>query len=248
MDRLIYTAMSGARQFMEQQATVAHNLANVNTTGFKAQFDTFKAVPVGDSEKSLVTQVISETVGSDFTKGNVQQTGRVLDVAIEGDGWLTVQNSQGVEALTRSGNLKIADNGLLQTASGLTVVGEHGPINISGDNQIIIDKDGVVSFVTPPGGSIQTQTIIDRLKLVKVDDQLLIRGGDGLFYNKQAAEYVGSDQDVKVLSGFLESSNVNVVDGMVRMLNMSKQYDMQMEMIKTANTNDSRCGQIMSLS
>lgn len=239
--------MSGARQFMEQQATVAHNLANVNTTGFKAQLDTFKAVPVGDPAKSLATQVVSETVGSDFSKGNVQQTGRVLDIAIEGDGWLAVQNAQGNEAYSRAGNLKIAENGLLQTASGLTVMGEHGPITVTADTSIVIDKDGVVSYAVP-GGSIQTQTILDRLKLVKIDDKLLNRGADGLFYSQQAAEAVASDPDVKVLSGFLESSNVNVVDAMVRMLNMSKQYDMQMELIKTANTNDSRSGQIMSLS
>jgi len=246
MDQLIYTAMTGAKQFMEQQATVAHNLANVNTTGFKAQFDALRAVPVGNPSFPISTQVIDETVGSDFSKGNVLQTGRSLDIAIEGDGWLALQNHQGQEAYTRAGHLKISENGLLQTASGMIVQGENGPITIPTDTSVIIDKDGTVSYAIP-GGSIQTQTVIDRLKLVKFDNKDLLRGDDGLFYAGYQTEAAQSDPNLKVLSGFLESSNVNPVDAMVRMLNLSKQFDLQMEMLKNAQTNSAKSSQIMNL-
>ncbi len=246
MDSLIYTAMTGAKQFMEQQATVAHNLANVNTTGFKAQFDALRAVPVGDSNFPATTQVIDETVGSDFSKGNLLQTGRNLDIAIEGDGWLALHNHHGREAYTRAGNLKISENGLLQTASGMIVQGENGPITIPADTAVIIDKDGAVSYAVP-GGSIQTQTVIDRLKLVKLENKDLLRGDDGLFYASYQAQSPQADPDIKVLSGFLESSNVNPVDAMVRMLSLSKQFDLQMEMLKNAQTNSAKSSQIMSL-
>ena len=98
-----------------------------------------------------------------------------------------------------------------------------------------------------PGGSIQTQTIIDRLKLVKFDNNDLARGDDGLFYASVQAEPVQADPNLKVLSGFLEASNVNPVDAMVRMLSLSKQFDLQMEMIKNAQTNSAKSSQIMSL-
>lgn len=246
MDQLIYTAMTGVKQFMEQQATVAHNLANVNTTGFKAQFDALRAVPVGNPKLPTTTQVIDETVGSDFSKGNLLQTGRTLDIALEGDGWISVQNRDGREAYTRAGNLKITENGLLQTASGMIVQGENGPITIPVDTNVVIDKDGAVSYAVP-GGSIQTQTVIDRLKLVKFDNKDLARGDDGLFYASIQAEPPQSDPNLKVLSGFLESSNVNPVDAMVRMLSLSKQFDLQMEMLKNAQTNGAKSSQIMSL-
>jgi flagellar basal-body rod protein FlgF len=174
------------------------------------------------------------------------QTGRSLDIAVEGDGWIAVQNRDGREAYTRAGNLKITENGLLQTASGLIVQGENGPISIPADTSIVIDKDGAVSYAVP-GGSIQTQTVIDRLKLVKFDNKDLARGDDGLFYASIQAEPVQSDPNLKVLSGFLEASNVNPVDAMVRMLSLSKQFDLQMEMLKNAQTNGAKSSQIMSL-
>src|ERR1700751_6496519 len=134
MDRLIYTAMSGATQTLEQQAVVANNLANTSTTGFRAQLATFRAVPMGFGDGSSInddttrTFVLSSTPGSDFTPGPIQQTGNPLDVAVQGPGWLAVQSADGNEAYTRQGNLHVDENGQLVTAGNLPVVGSGGPI------------------------------------------------------------------------------------------------------------------------
>src|SRR5947209_4946645 len=127
MDRLIYTAMTGAKHILEQQATVSNNLANATTTGFRAQLDSFRAVPVLGGAMPTRAFVVDSTVGADMAPGAIQQTGRDLDVAVQGKGWLTVQLEDGTEAYTRNGNLKLDENGVLQTQDGLNVLGDGGP-------------------------------------------------------------------------------------------------------------------------
>src|ERR1700690_2972529 len=145
MDRLIYTAMTGAKQALEQQATTANNLANVNTTGFRAQLDQFRAVPVvGDGILSTRAFVIDSTVGSDFNTGTIQQTGRNLDVAVQGPGWIAVQAPDGSEAYTRNGSLQLNENGELQTSAGAPVLGDGGNISVPPGSQLSIAKDGTV--------------------------------------------------------------------------------------------------------
>jgi flagellar basal-body rod protein FlgF len=147
-DRLIYTAMSGATQALEQQAIVANNLANTSTTGFRAQLETFRAVPMSFGDGSTVndqttrTFVLSSTPGADETPGPIQQTGNPLDVAVQGDGWLSVQTADGSEAYTRGGNLHIDQNGQLVNATNLPVLGTGGPISVPPGAQITIGKDG----------------------------------------------------------------------------------------------------------
>jgi flagellar basal-body rod protein FlgF len=169
MDRLIYTAMTGAKQVLEQQATVTHNLSNVSTTGFRSQLDTFRAVPVVNAALPTRTFVVDSTVGTDFRAGPFQQTGRDLDVAIQGKGWLAVERADGSEGYTRAGSLKINENGVLQTQSGLNVLGDGGPISIPPDVHVTIAKDGTISSVE--SGSRPGQTIqVGRLKLVNPDE------------------------------------------------------------------------------
>ena len=144
MDRLIYTAMSGAKQILEQQATVSNNLANVSTNGFRAQLDTFRAVPVVSNGLPTRTFVVDSTVGSDFRAGSLQQTGRALDVALEGQGWLAVERADGSEGYTRGGSLKVNENGVLQTQNGLNVLSDSGPITIPPDVVLSIAKDGTM--------------------------------------------------------------------------------------------------------
>ena len=141
MDRLIYTAMTGAKHALEQQATATHNLANAGTTGFRAQIDSFRAVPIVGEGLPTRTFVVDATVGSDFTSGPIQQTGNSLDVAVQGDGWLTVQMDDGSEAYTRNGALKISENGILQTQSGMTIAGDGGPISIPPNVTLTIGSD-----------------------------------------------------------------------------------------------------------
>jgi len=245
MDRMIYTAMTGAKHILEQQATTAHNLANATSTGFKAQVDSFRAVPVVGDGLATRAFVVDATVGADFNPGPIQSTNRDLDVAIQGKGWLAVQRADGSEGYTRNGSLKVSENGILQTASGLTVMGDGGPISIPPDVTISIAKDGTVSSVsnnTLPGPA----NAIGRLKLVNPPETNLVRAEDGLFVTKDGnpAEV---DANVNVVSGALESSNVNVIDAMVTMISLARQFETQMKLVQSAENNASKASQLFSL-
>ena len=245
MDRLIYTAMSGAKHILEQQATTAHNLANASSTGFRAQIDAFRAVPVVGEGMPTRAFVVDATVGADFTDGPIQRTGRELDVALQGKGWLAVQSADGSEAYTRAGALKLSENGVLQTAAGLPVQGEGGPIAVPPGVSVAIASDGTVSTIstdTKPGPA----TVLGRLKLVNPPEQSLLRGGDGLFRQKdgKAAE---ADPAVKLASGALEGSNVNPVEAMVNMISLARQFETQMSLLKNAESNAGKATQILAL-
>ncbi len=245
MDRLIYTAMTGAKHILEKQATTANNLANTNTTGFRAQIDSFRAVPVVSEGLPTRTFVVDSTVGSDFTPGAMQHTGRSLDVAVQGPGWLAVQLPDGSEAYTRHGALKVSENGILQTSAGVNVQGEGGPIAITPDVSITIGRDGTVSAIangTKPGAS----TELGRIKLVNPPTQDLVRGEDGLFRLRDGRE-ADADASVMVAGGTLEGSNVNMVDAMVDMISLARQFEMQMSLMKNAENNAAKAGQILAL-
>lgn len=244
MDRLIYTAMTGAKHILEQQATTAHNLANATSTGFKAQVDSFRAVPVISEGLPTRAFVIDSTVGADFNPGSIQVTGRELDVAIQSKGWLVVQRADGSEGYTRNGSLKVSENGVLQTATGLTIMGDGGPISIPPDVAISIAKDGTISTVTNgtlPGPS----NTIGRLKLVNPPETDLVRSSEGLFVLKSGRAEV--DVNVNVISGSLESSNVNVVDAMVTMISLARQFETQMKLIQNAENNANKASQLLSM-
>jgi flagellar basal-body rod protein FlgF len=246
MDRLIYTAMTGAKHALEKQATISNNLANATTTGFRAQIDQFRAVPVQGAELATRAFVVDATTGSDFRAGPIQQTGRDLDVALQGEGWLAVQAGDGSEAYTRQGSLKLDENGVLQTQTGLNVVGDGGPLSIPPGRNIAMARDGTITLV--PNGSAPTGvTSVGRLKLVNPPVGDLVRGDDGLFRMKDGNP-AEADTKLKVLGGALESSNVNVVDEMVNMISVARQFDMHMKMLQYAETNDNKATQLLSMS
>jgi len=245
MDRLIYTAMTGAKQIMEQQTTVSHNMANVGSTGFRAQVDTFRAVPVEGKGLPTRTQVVDDTIGADFSEGTIRQTGRILDVAVQGAGWIAVQTPDGKEAYTRAGALKVSPNGILQTEGGLNVRGDSGPIAIPFETSLLIGKDGTVSSLVP--GSIpETMAVLGRIKLVNPPADSIKRGDDGLF-RSNTDKPVAADPKVTLLGGALEDSNVNVVDCMVRMISLGRQFDMNMSLLKNAQDNATKASQILNL-
>ncbi|MBC3909941.1 MULTISPECIES: flagellar basal-body rod protein FlgF [Undibacterium] len=246
MDRLVYTAMTGAKHILEQQATVTHNLANVTTTGFRAQLDSFRAVPVKSDGLPTRAFVVDATVGTDFSTGGMQITGRELDVAVQGKGWLAVEMPDGSESFTRHGSLKISENGILQTQSGLNLVGDGGPITIPPDMAIAIAKDGTVSAI-PSGTKPNAVQVIGRLKLVNPPEDNLVRGDDGLFKTKDGTA-VDADPAVGVAGGMLENSNVNVVESMVNMINLARSFEMQMKVLQNAENNATKAGQILTLS
>ncbi|HQT34624.1 MAG TPA: flagellar basal-body rod protein FlgF [Thiobacillus sp.] len=245
MDRLIYTAMSGAKHALEQQATTSHNLANATTTGFRAQIDQFRAVPVQGAIVDTRAFVVDSTTGSDFRGGAIQHTGRELDVAVQGDGWIAVQAADGTEAYTRNGSLKLDENGVLQTGSGLTVMGDGGPLAIPPGRNLAVAKDGTISLV-PDGSTATGLTSIGRMKLVNPPQAELVRGDDGLFRLK-TGDAANADPKVTVISGALESSNVNVVDEMVNMISLARQFDMHMKLLQHAESNDGKAAQLLSM-
>jgi len=245
MDRMIYTAMTGAKHILEQQATTSHNLANATTTGFRAQVDQFRAVPVQGAALATRAFVVDSTTGSDFRGGAIQHTGRELDLAVQGQGWLAVQAADGTEAYTRNGSLKINENGLLQTPGGLNVLGDGGPLSIPPGRNVAVAKDGTVSLV-PDGSAATGLTSIGRLKLVNPPRAELTRSDDGLFRMKNGSS-ASADPNVSVISGSLESSNVNVVDEMVNMISLARQFEMQMKLLQNAESNDGKAAQLLSV-
>ena len=245
MDRMIYVAMSGAKQMLEQQSVVANNIANASTTGFRAQMSAFRAAEVFGEGAATRAFVVDSTTTADFTPGAIQHTGRDLDVAVEGAGWIAVQTASGGEAYTRNGSLQVNVNGVLQTRNGLSVLGDGGPIAIPADTRITVGGDGTVSTV-PTGNTQATQvTAIGRIKLVNPAEAELVRGDDGLFRLKNGAP-AEADAKVKLQGGSLESSNVSVVESMISMISISRQFDMQMKILQNADSNDRQASQLLS--
>ena len=245
MDRLIYTAMTGAKHVFMQQAGTANNLANASTVGFKAQEQRFRAVPVQGEGMPTRAFVVDASVADVFDEGPVIFTGRNLDVSVQGRGWLAVQLPDGSEAYTRGGSLDTDVNGVLRTKGGLAVMGGGGPINIPPDNTIEIAEDGTISVV-PTFGNRNGASSIGRLKLVNPDEADLVRGADGLFRLRDGQAAPASER-VKVAPGSLEGSNVNVTDAMVNLISLSRQFEMQIKMLQTADQNAQRADQLLSL-
>jgi flagellar basal-body rod protein FlgF len=245
MDRLIYTVASGTKHILEQQATTSNNLANVSTTGFRAQLDTFRAVPVNSDGLPTRAFVVDNTVGSDFSAGALQVTGRDLDVAVKGKGWIAVQMPDGTEAYTRNGAFELSQNGILQTANGLTVAGENGPITIPPDTRVAVGTDGTVSTLsttTVPAAP----TVLGRIKLVNPTESELVRGDDGMFRLKDGGS-AQSDPAVAVAGGALEGSNVSAVDAMVDMITLARSFETQMSLLKNAENNAAKATQLLAL-
>jgi flagellar basal-body rod protein FlgF len=243
MDRMIYTAMTGALHTLNQQATVSHNLANASTTGYRAEADAFRAVPIYGDGLPTRAFVVDSTTGVDFTLGPIQQTGRNLDVAVQGSGWITVQLENGTEAYTRRGDLQVNANGILQTGNGHNVKGDAGIITIPPNSRITIAKDGTVSAV-PITPLPNTVVIVDRIRLVNPPENQLEKGKDGLFRQKEGGEAL-ADAKVFLTSGALEGSNVNLVHEMVSMISLSRQFDMQMKILESAEHNSQQASEIM---
>lgn len=245
MDRLIYTAMTGASHVLQQQAAVSENLSNASTPGFRAVLNTFRAVPLVGEGLPTRTFVVDSTAGADFTPAAYQATGRELDVAVQGPGWIAVQGPDGKEAYTRNGSFQVTPNGVLQTRTGLNVLGDGGPITIPPDTEVTFAKDGTLSTV-PSGAQPTSVVVVGRLKLVNPEPAQLDRGGDGLFRLKDG-NTAPADNNVEVVPGSLEGSNVNTVEAMVNMISLARKFDMQMKMLQTADSNARQASQIMNV-
>lgn len=235
MDKVLYTAMSGAKQTMLAQAANNNNIANISTPGFRADYAQFRSMPVyGPGYPSRVF-AMTENSGSDFAIGSVNATGNSLDIAINGGGWIAVQTPDGGEAYTRAGNLRITTEGNLLAGNGFPVLGDGGPIVLPPVNRIEIGEDGTIS-VSPLGEEGNSLEIVDRIKLVNPANNEMQKGVDGLMHTKDGNE-LPADASVKIVSGMLESSNVNMAEALVNMIDLSRQFEMQVHVMRDAEKN-----------
>ena len=248
MDRLIYTAMTGASQTLNRQAAVAHNLANVSSTGYRAEEHRLRAVQVQSNAmpKGLPTRafVVDASTHTDYASGPMVVTGRPLDMAVQGPGWLAVQMPDGSEAYTRNGSFELNVNGLVQTRNGLSVQGDGGPVTIPPDVKISVGVDGTIS-VLPESGAQNTVSVVGRFKLVNPPQADLVRGEDGLFRLRDGSA-APTDESIKIAPGALEGSNVNPAEQMVTMISLARQFEMQMKMLSMADANDRSATQLMT--
>lgn len=244
MDKLLYIAMSGAKQNMQALSINANNLANAKTTGFKA--DLAQARSMQAFGEGLPSRVFSmtERASQNFDSGSILHTGRSLDIAIEGEGFFAVQAEDGQEAYTRGGHFRLTETGALETNDGELVIGEDGPITLPLPvNNIQISRDGTI-MVQPVGAPSSVQEEVGRIKLVNPDTRLVDKGNDGLFRAKNGGQLI-ADVSVNVLGGALESSNVNPINEMTDMIALQRQFEMQLKMMKTAEEIDSSASSLL---
>ena len=244
MDNLLYIAMSGAKENMNALAVRSNNLANASTIGFKADFENARAMQAYG--EGLPTRVFSmaEEPGQNMSSGAIETTGRELDVAVKGDGWIAVEDSDGNEAYTRMGSLVLDQDGTLRTSDGRAVLDDSGEhIELPALSKIEINQDGTVGG-RPDGEGSEVFEEYQRIKLVNPEKTAMYRGTDGLFRLKSGATAEESDS-VRLINGALESSNVNVVDEMTSLIRIQRQYDMQVKRMSTAKEMDESQNQLL---
>jgi flagellar basal-body rod protein FlgF len=248
MDNFVYVAASGARETMLAQANNANNLANASTTGFRNDLLMARSALVVDPSRNMTTRIFGmmETSGIDFSEGTINTTGRELDVAVNGQGWIAVLASDGSEAYSRRGDLRVDQFGQLVDGAGSQIMGKSGPIALPPFSQLEVGADGTISIVAV-GETPNTLSEIDRIKLVNPGREMLVKNEDGTIRTREGEE-IDADPAVSLLSGSLESSNVNTVESMVRMIELSRQFESHIKMMKTAEELNQSSVQLMSMS
>src|SRR5579864_4888266 len=183
--QLVYLAMSGLNATMDRMTSATNNLANASTTAFKAQQPVFQAQPLYGQGLPDRVDVASAQDTANFKAGPIEGTGRDLDVAIKGQGWIGVQATDGSMALTRNGSLAISGTGVLQTSDGNPVLGKGGaPITLPPLQKVTIGADGTISGVAVGQTPDQVATL-NRIMLVNPPTAALSRRTDGLFADQQ---------------------------------------------------------------
>lgn len=247
MDRAVYIAMTGAKNNMLAQTSHSNNLANARTYGFKADWAQARAIPVWGEHHPSRAYALTERPASDFNDGALIQTGNELDTAVTGDGFFAVIDAEGQEAYTRRGDFSVSPFGELINGSGQQVIGEGGPIVLPPFQKVEIAADGTIS-IRPPGAGPNEMAAIDILKLVNPNFQNFEKGTDGLFRPKEGPPVLENDPLLSVISGFVESSNVNSVHELTNLLSLNRQYETQIKMMKTADEISRSSERILQLS
>lgn len=245
MDRAIYIAMNGAKQIHLAQASNTNNMANAATTAFKADLAQFRSQPVFGPVYPSRVYAMTERPGVDLSASALESTGRDLDVAVNGEGWIGVLGKDGREAYTRAGDLHVTAQGQLVTGSGLQLVGNDGPIALPPYQKLEIGSDGTVSII-PQGGNATVMAAVNQIKLVNPPQDQLEKGEDGLMHVKGGQPAAASPQ-VSLLTGNLEASNVNIVEQMVQMIDLQRQYELQIKLMKSVEDDSAASSQLLKL-
>ena len=246
MDKMLYVSMTGAQNNTLALRAHANNLANVSTSGFRRDFEQARSMPLFGETYPARVFAMSERPATDFRPGSLQETGRDLDVAIGGKGWIAVQAADGSEAYVRTASLNIDALGVLRTGNGLPVMGNAGPIAVPPEQKVEIGQDGTIS-IRALGENPNVLAEVDRIKLVNPDPKSMEKGTDGLIRVKGQPE-VEADATVQVTSGFLEASNVNAVEEMTAILSLSRQFELSVKMMRTAEDNSSAMARVLQIS
>ncbi len=231
MDKLLYVAMTGAREASYAQANTSNNLANASTTGFKADLAQFRSMPVYGSGLASRVFAMTERPGQKLDSGSLLTTGRDLDVSIQGEGWLVTQGIEGEELLTRRGDLKVDANGTLTNGVNQPILGDGGPISIPPYEKIDIAQDGTIT-IRPVGAQPNETAIVDRIKLVNPDPTKLFKDPQGIFKSSET-DVFENDISVTLQMGALESSNVSVVEELSNMIELSRKYEIQIKLMSS---------------
>lgn len=243
MDKLLYISMTGARESLDAQQLRANNLANVSTNGFKSDFQQFRSMSVFGEHHPSRAYAMGERPGTDMSSGVLMETGRDLDIAIKGDGWLAVQLPDGSEAYTRAGDLQRDVSGMLVNGAGLPVMGDSGPIILPEYETLELGVDGTIS-IRGLGEAAQNITQVNRLKLVNPDLATMVKGEDGLMRTRDGSQPL-PDANVQIANGMLEGSNVNPVAELTGLITMSRLFELNVRMMKTAQENDEAAARMM---
>lgn len=240
---MLYIAMTGASQSLTAQAMNANNLANSNTTGFRADLMAFRAMPLYGPGAPSRVYAMAERPGVNLSTGSILQTGNELDLAVQGKGYIAVQGSDGREAYTRAGGLRISATGQLLTGAGHPVLGNSGPIALPPYEKLEIAADGTIS-IRPSGQAAATLAVVDRIRLVNPPEENLRKDTDGMLRTRDGLD-VAPDANVRIVSGAIESSNVNAIDSMVNMITLSRQFELQVKAMRSAEENDQAALQLL---
>ena len=245
MDKLAYTTVNTMKSLMNRQAAIAHNMANSDTVGFKADMVSAKAEYLTGPGHDSRSMAVERDMQADMNGGAITKTDRPLDVAFEGDAMLAVQTADGKEAYTRRGDLQIGPSGAMLTGDGFPVLGEGGPITLPPADRVDIGADGTISYV-PQGGDPTLPQQLDRLKLVSATGSEMSKGADTLFHVADDG-ILPVDENAKVMAGALEQSNVNMTSALVDMIETSRAWETQARLLRTTQELDESGAGIMSL-
>lgn len=243
MDPVLYNAMNGAHTEFKRQAIISHNMANINSVGFKADLFHAQSHFIHSDLEASEAVVVQGENNIDMTDGPLMTTNRDLDVAVQNKGWLAVQTDDGKEAYTRDGSLHINENGVLMNSADRPVMGDGGPISIPPSQSVEIGLDGTISIVPldgPPG----TVAMIDRLKLVKLDNEDVFKDVDGLVKLRKGG-VAPTDANVSVVKGALEGSNVNSIDQMISMISAGQEFNAKMKVMQSVSDNHQKLAQLL---